>query len=367
MRWLVRAGIVVGLGLICAIGSASAQGASITLAGGAEQRVAPSVVHIGDSIHVTVLAPSGAVLTLPALGDSLGAFDVLGSEIGNADGRSLLAVHLAAFDPGSLEIPSFDVPVSGGLAIATRPYRITVESLLPADSAAADTLNIRAAHGPLDLPQQFRWKVALGYLLVLVALSGLAWYAYRRWKNRPIPVPMLAAAPEVRRPADALALEALDEVMARGYALRGLFKEHYTETLDVLRVFIERRLGVEAMDRTSHELLDELRRGAATPRGVSALAAMLEEADLVKFARQTPTVESAVALVESAKGWVRATHAEATAREALATAPTAAPVVTTMSPAAATTAAAPPVAPVAAAPPPAPVAPAAPSPREGAR
>ncbi|HEX7880754.1 MAG TPA: hypothetical protein VF720_15170 [Candidatus Eisenbacteria bacterium] len=298
-----------------------AQGEAVGLPGGAEQRVSPSVVRIGDSIHVSVLAPSGAVLALPALSDSLGPFMVLGSEIGNRDGRSLLAVHLAAFSPGSLEIPSFDVPVAGGLAIATRPYRITVQSLLPADSAAVDSMTIRAAHGPLDLPQEFRWKVALGYLLVLAALGALAWYLYRRWKNRPIVAPVVPEAPAVVRPADAVALEALDAVMAKGYALRGLFKEHYTETLDVLRVFIEQRLRVEAMDRTSFELLGEMKRANAGARAISGLATLLDEAELVKFARQTPTVESAVALVDAARKWVKETHAEATAREALVMSP----------------------------------------------
>jgi hypothetical protein len=297
-----------------------AQGETIPLAGGAEQRVEPSVVRIGDSIHVTVLAPSGAVLALPALADTLGAFDVLGSELADRDGRARLQIHLAAFDAGSLEIPSFDVPVTGGLAIPTRPYRITVESLLPADSAAVDSMTIRAAHPPLDLPQEFRWKVALGYLLVLAALGGLAWYLYRRWKNRPIAAPVVAPVPVVRRAPEVVALEALEAVLAKGYALRGLFKEHYTETLDVLRVFIEQRLGVEAMDRTSHELLDELARASAGPRVTSGLAALLEEADLVKFAKQTPSVESAVALVDSARSWVKEANAEAAAREAMAAA-----------------------------------------------
>lgn len=298
-----------------------AQDEAITLPGGGEQRVAPSVVRIGDSIHVTVLAPSGAVLTLPALSDSLGPFDVLGSEIGNRDGRSLLAVHLASFNTGSLEIPSFDVPVAGGLAIATRPYRITVQSLLPPDSAAVDSMSIRAAHAPLDIPQEFRWRVFLGYLLVLGALGALGWYLYRRWKNRPIVEPVVVEAPVVRRPAEIVALEALDAVMARGYALRGLFKEHYTETLDVLRVYIEERLRVEAMDRTSFELLGELKRANVGAHAISGLAALFDEAELVKFAKQTPTVESSVALVDAARQWVKETHNERVAREAMAVTP----------------------------------------------
>lgn len=294
-----------------------------------EQDVSPSVVHIGDSIHVTVTVPAGTTLALPQLGDTLGPFDVLGSELGSAGGRPRLTVHLAAFDVGSLEIPSFTVPATGGLqsydvsapggsqSIRTRPYRITVESLLPADSAAADTMSIRAAHPPLELARKFLWKVALGYLLVILAFGLLGWWLYRRWKNRPVAAKVIVSEPIIVRPAELVALESLDLLMAKGYALRGLFKEHYTEAMDIVRLFIQGRLGIAAPDMTSYELLGELSRRGAGLRARTGMASLLEEADLVKFARQTPTVESAVALIESARGWVRETHAEATAREAM--------------------------------------------------
>ena len=105
----------------------------LELAPGVEQAVGPSVVRIGDSIHVAVSGPAGSTLALPQLSDTLGPFDVLGSELGSAGGRPRLIVHLAAFDVGSLEIPSFDVPATGGaFSVRTRPFRITVESMLPA-------------------------------------------------------------------------------------------------------------------------------------------------------------------------------------------------------------------------------------------
>jgi len=328
MRW----GAVVGM-VVMSLVSALAMPSDATALGapppvGPEQEVKPSVVRIGDSIHVTVTVNAGT-LALPQLGDTLGPFDVLGSELGSAGGRSRLTVHLAAFDVGSLEIPSFEVPVTGGpqaytasaadnsQSFRTRPYRITVESLLPADSAAADTMSIRAAHPPLELPRKFLWKVALGYLLVTLALGLLGWWLYRRWKNRPVAAAIIKSEPIIVRPAELVALESLDLLMAKGYALRGLFKEHYTEAMDIVRLFIQRRLGIDAPDMTSYELLSELSRRGSGTRARTGMASLLDEADLVKFARQTPTVESAVALVESARGWIRETHAEETAREAM--------------------------------------------------
>jgi|GEM_PF-1227605 len=304
--------------LLMAPHGAFAEGSNIVLAPGVDMTVEPSVVRIGDSIQVSVTGPGGTSLALPAPLDTLGPFDVLGSEIGTIDGRPRLTLHLAAFDVGSLEIPAFDVPVTAGATpIRTRPYRITVESLLPADSAAVDSMTIRAAHPPLELSREFRWRTALGYFLVLVALGLLGWWLYQRWRNRPVVRPAVVAAPIVVRPAELVALESLDALMARGYALRGLFKEHYTEALDILRLFVEKRLGIEALDQTSFELLASLSRNGLSIRGLAGMSALLEEADLVKFAKQMPTVESAVALVETARAWVRETHAEATAREAM--------------------------------------------------
>lgn len=158
---------------------------------------------------------------------------------------------------------------------------------------------------PIELPQQFRWNVFVGYVLFLTAVAGLAYLLYRRWKNAPRVVPARKAEPV--RPADEVALEALDGVVARGYVERGLYKPHYTEVMDVLRGYVEARFGIEALDRTTHELVQSLDGGAVDAAHRAHFAGMLDEADLVKFAKFAPDSEAARRLVDEARRWVRET------------------------------------------------------------
>jgi hypothetical protein len=199
------------------------------------------------------------------------------------------------------------VTTSGAVeSVYTSPYTVSVESLLPADSTAADTASIRAEHPPLDIPQQFRWRVALGYLLALAFLAGVAWWLYRRSKRPRAGLPSFVTAAPVR-PPDIVALETLDAIESRGYVGRALFKPHYSEVMDAIRTYIEGRYRVEAMDRTSFELMAELSPRRLPEGQRTALARMLDDADLVKFAKYVPEESPAREFLNRARRWVRET------------------------------------------------------------
>jgi len=89
----------------------------------------------------------------------------------------------------------------------------------------------------------------------------------------------------VHLPPDFVALTELERIEGMGLPARGEFKQFYTLVTDAVRRYLEARFGVEALDRTTHELLGDLaRRGLE----VDGLAALLDEADLVKFAKYRP-------------------------------------------------------------------------------
>jgi hypothetical protein len=280
----------------------------------------PAVIHVGDTVTVEARI-DGPVDLLPVQPPAkLGAFDLIGVDMGDsAASPRVVRIHLTSFEIGPQEMPRIGLAVrEGGRidSVFTGRYLVTVASLLPADSAAVDTLQPLPAKGPMDIPRVFQWRVLIGYLAALGALAALGWWLYRRYKNRPRPVPTLVPLAEPAVPAHVLALRALDEVAAKGYVARGLLKAHYSEALDVLRTFLERRTGVEAMDRTTFELLGELRRTSLSAALRDRLAALLEEGDLVKFAKQVPPEDAANALVPAAREWVESVHGELSLREA---------------------------------------------------
>jgi hypothetical protein len=282
----------------------------------------PAVIHVGDTVTVEARI-EGPVDLLPVRPPAkLGTFDLIGVDMGDsAASPRVVRIHLTSFEIGPQPVPRIGLPVRDGGridSVFTGRYLVTVASLLPADSAAVDTLNPLPAKGPMDIPQVFRWKVLLGYLAALGALGAIGWWLYRRFRTRPRPVPTLVPMVESAVPAHLLALRELDEVAAKGYVVRGLLKEHYSEALDVLRVFVERRAGVPAMDRTTFELLGALRRSPVSAPARDRLAGLLEDGDLVKFAKQVPAAEEADALVPAARDWVELVHRELTLREATA-------------------------------------------------
>lgn len=285
-------------------------------------RTVPAVIHVGDTVTVEARL-DGPVDLLPVRPPAkLGTFELLGVDMGDSTASPrVVRIFITSFEIGPQAVPHIGLAIreAGRIdTVFTGRYLVTVASLLPADSAAVDTLSPLPARGPIDIPQVFLWKVFFGYLVALVALAALVVWIVRRLRSRKLRTPELVPMAEPAVPAHLKALRELDEVVGKGYVARGLFKTHYSEVLDVLRVFLERRARIEAMDRTTFELLGELKRTGLSAGTRDRLAGFLEEGDLVKFAKQVPAPEAADALVPAAREWVQAVHAELTARETAA-------------------------------------------------
>ena len=69
----------------------------------------------------------------------------------------------------------------------------------------------------------------------------------------------------------------------------------------MLRQYIERRYGWQAMDRTTDEIIDDLRRGRIE---IEVVEPLLRDADLVKFAKHKPGIEEGTAALGSARDFV---------------------------------------------------------------
>jgi len=152
------------------------------------------------------------------------------------------------------------------------------------------------------MPLKDQWEAPRSFLVWILAAAGglalaaLAWWWWRRRRAAKDEVP---AVPSL--PADYVALTELSRIERMGLLESGEFKEYYTLVVDAVRHYLEARfarLGVEAMDRTSRELLDDLsRRGIET----YSLEPLLLQADLVKFAKHVPTTTDGEAAMRAAR------------------------------------------------------------------
>ena len=127
--------------------------------------------------------------------------------------------------------------------------------------------------------------------------------------------PTIIETPEPELPADFTALQRLDEIERMNLVEAGEFKRHYSLVVDVLRVYAEKRWGVVAMDRTTDEILWELRRLDVATADIEPA---LREADLVKFAKHRPGTPEAKGLAGAARAFVARTAARPVAEARIA-------------------------------------------------
>ena len=170
----------------------------------------------------------------------------------------------------------------------------------------------RIAANAKDLnPLKEQWKAPPNYLLwggialaVLAAIAALIWWIRKRRARGEVEAPAIHLPPEV------IALAELDRIAGLNLPARGDYKQHYTLMVDALRHYLEARYGVEAMDRTTFELMDALKYRRVS---VGGLEPLLDESDLVKFAKYAPTPETATQAVNQAREIVmRTTPVEVT-------------------------------------------------------
>ncbi len=208
-------------------------------------------------------------------------------------------VGRATFMPVSLDsvvVPSFPIDFVAPDGDTLRAWTDRVD--LPLKLIAADSKDLKPLKQQWQAPRNWLAWIAAGLGALALIAAAVWWFRRRRRRGEPV------AAPEVRLPPDFVALTELERIEAMGLVERGEYKAFYTRVVDVIRRYIEERFGVEAMDRTTGELLDDLARHG---KRIDGLGALMNEADLVKFAKFTPAPASATAAIASARSIVIAT------------------------------------------------------------
>jgi hypothetical protein len=122
----------------------------------------------------------------------------------------------------------------------------------------------------------------LGGLAVLLAIGGLIWWFNR--KKQPEKV-VKTIAPTLS--AAQIALQKIEKLRADRLWQQGKVKEYYSELTFILREYLESQYQIQALERTSDEILAQLNaKGDNFP--MKSIKALLQLADMVKFAKSLP-------------------------------------------------------------------------------
>jgi hypothetical protein len=239
--------------------------------------VTPDTVLVGQpfDLLVKVHAPAGVRFEFPDGPDTTAENGVRPIELRGERVVSMLAdtavavYRLVAWDTGVQPLRIADVRVSFGGLERRAPLAaasVFVQTVLP----ALDDLRVPKPARPLIVLPVFNWWPWIA-LAVAALLSGLLWWAWWRYRNRPIP----AVDPYVRAQREFARVEARELTDA-------LAGRYLAAMVDVMREYLAARIPGVRRSHTSSELLRAMR-----PEGTAEghLIPLLERADLVKFAR----------------------------------------------------------------------------------
>ena len=171
---------------------------------------------------------------------------------------------------------------------------VTAHAQIAVPPAASPTPELAPIAPPVPVFPYPMWMVVSVILAGLLVVAAIIWAVLRHIKNRPQPQP-----PTPRE----LALAALEKL--RGGIAQMEPHPFSFEVSDVLRLFVVREFSVRATQQTSPECLAA---AAASPSFSEAdkalLAAFLEKADLIKFARLQAMARDSEQLLEQARRFV---------------------------------------------------------------
>lgn len=193
------------------------------------------------------------------------------------------------------------------------------------DTVSSNQVALKVSTLPVnvDKPEEFYdikdvWKppfvLADYYPLIFGLLFGLLLvfaiiYLVKRIKEKKSLLPTSVHI-EPKLPPYEQAIKELDLIKEKKLWQQGLNKEYYTALTDTVRKYIAERFGVSAMEMTSSEILDELKKDKAVMSVFDKLKQILELADFVKFAKIHPLPDENDLSINNAYKFVNETKPE---------------------------------------------------------
>ena len=204
---------------------------------------------------------------------------------------------LMTFDTGQIVLPSvglkyaksFDDPMR--LEAFTDPVRLYATTMA-VDTTLAYKPIVEPLAAPITMKEVFPWILAV----LLAILLGLGiWLFLRRRKTRVDEDGNVIKGPVI--PPYDKAVDELKRLREEKMWQSGKVKEYFSSLTDIAREYIEGQFGLNAVEMTTDDILDEIKPLHFPKETYNKLKDTMEVADLVKFAKYSAsTLESDTAL-----------------------------------------------------------------------
>lgn len=253
--------------------------------------------------HKVVL---GGIVTL--LGDTieLGAprMDTLKRE-----GRRIterLIVPVQVFDSGTYRLPPF-VYVTASDSVVSNQVELTVMPVKVGENdAIADFKDVSEPSDKSFWDWMPDWLYELWWIWILIILAIIASIYFGRKYRK---TGKFITLPEKPQPKPwTVALERLEKLKSKNLWENGMEKEYFTELTDILRDYLYKRFGINAMEMTSNQIMRTLADQTDVKEKRTYVRKILAMADFVKFAKVRPLPADNVEAYDNAVNFVKETE-----------------------------------------------------------
>jgi hypothetical protein len=267
---------------------------------------------VGEEVelHIKLAMPMGYSLQIPTSFKFPETTQILRDGIRltrslSEDGKTVkneLVIPFRVLGAGWILIPPQELPVetpSGGrVAVQTAKRKFHTGSHFANESQPA----VAAAFATVPLVQT-NWFLIWGLIIlgVIVTATGstIAVIRFRRAHYVPPPPPPV--------PAHVTALGRLAELERKDLLKYGLFSAFYTGLSETMREYLGNRWGFDSMDLTTTELRSRLKKLKLEGVVVEEVVVMLQDFDLVKFAKVEPGLPKAGQDLEAVRTFITRT------------------------------------------------------------
>lgn len=262
---------------------------------GSAQKITTAIdsttIKIGSQFNLTIKASvnQNDKVVFPNA-KNFGALEVLESfpidTIKNDSQYELIKKYgLTQFDSGRYSIPKLVVKINqkdfttDSLSILVNPVKV--------DTTKQQMYDIKNIIASEEEPSSEWWKWLI--LLALILASGFgSYFIIKRLQKAKANREEIFASPIEK------AIAYLQNLDKKQLVQKGEVKEYYSEMTDIARTYIEESVDIPAMESTSSELFDALKKAISQKKmfvskeDLAKFKTVLENSDLVKFAKSQP-------------------------------------------------------------------------------
>ncbi len=279
-----------------------------------EERTSQNPLTVGDQLvmRLEVYHPTDSRVSLPQVDRDWGNFRVVQQtspeEVNNGDGTSTTSkeIVVTVFEPGFYKTLPLVVthrrPDGEIEELAAPVIQLRVTSII----SDPEDIELRDLKEQAALPVAAVWPWVVGGLIlvaiIVAAISWAIWWFYLRRRKPDVEEAEIEVRPVTdARPPEVIAYAELARIEQLKLPEQNKIKEHYTLVANCLRQYIENRYQITALEQTTSEINQGLRRQQLPLQQMSNFMNVLTESDLVKFARYQPAQESIASIISRAR------------------------------------------------------------------